>query len=111
MPRGPSTKAKPFQKILTIMLSGKPVSIEEIQALLGNEIKMYRLSTYMWHIKTVANGIIRPTKDGRNVVSYQLINVNEMRDYLRRVGVQQVQKLSDLGAPQVQREEKIAESI
>ena len=110
MPRGPSHKIKPFQKLLLVMISGKPVTVEEIESLLGKELKMYRLSTYIWHIKTLANGVVRAAKDGRKVVSYQLINVNPTRDYLRRVGVltnEQVRQLSDLNAPQVQTKEDV----
>ena len=36
-------KLKPFQKLLTVMISGKPTTIDEIDALLGKEIQMYRL--------------------------------------------------------------------
>lgn len=111
MARGPSSKLKPFQKLLTIMISGKEVTVDEIDALLGKEIYMYRLSTYMWHIKTNANGIIRPTKNGRKVTGYQLINVDEIKSYLKRVGIDptayqpgqvekkpSISKLADLGA-------------
>ena len=87
MPRGKSTKLKPFQKLLTIMVSGKEVSIKEIDTLLGKEIYMYRLSTYMWHIKTTANGIVKSIKDGRKVTAYQLCNVDEVKKYMDRVGV------------------------
>lgn len=111
MPRGPSTKLKPFQKVLTVMISGKPVTIEEFETLLGQEIQMYRISTYMWHIKTIANGVIRPIKDGRQVTAYQLVNVNEMLKYMHRVGIKQVSKLQDLGAEQVQKEsEQLSEA-
>jgi len=57
-----TVKLKPFQKLLTIMISGNAVTREEIDTLLGKEIYMYRISTYMWHIKTNANGIIRITR-------------------------------------------------
>ena len=87
MSRGKSTKLKPFQKILMVMASGKPVTVEEIDTLLGNEIYMYRLSTYMWHIKTMANGVVKSIKDGRKVTAYQIINVDEMAKYLNRTGV------------------------
>ena len=87
MPRGKSTKMKPFQKLLTIMVSGKEVSIKEIDTLLGKEIYMYRLSTYMWHIKTNANGIVKSIKDGRKVTAYQLCNPQEVKQYMDRVGV------------------------
>jgi len=87
MPRGKSTKLKPFQKLLTVLVSGKPVTIEEIDATLGKEIYMYRLSTYIWHIKTNANGVVKAIKDGRKVTAYQIVNVKEMSEYLSRTGV------------------------
>lgn len=87
MARGPSTKLKPFQKLLTIMASGKEVTVEEIDALLGKEIYMYRLSTYMWHIKTNANGVVKAIKDGRKVSAYQIMNVKEINEYMKRVGI------------------------
>jgi hypothetical protein len=99
-------KLKPFQKLLTVMISGKEVSKEQIDALLGKEIQMYRISTYMWHIKTNANGVIKVVKDGRKVSGYQLVNVAEVKDYMKRVGVLDsgftpVAKLADLKAPEV----------
>ena len=80
-------KLKPFQKLLTLMISGNAVSKDEIDTLLGKEIYMYRISTYMWHIKTIANGIIRINKEGRKVTSYQLVNVEEVKEYMKRAGV------------------------
>jgi len=109
-----TTKFQPFQKLLTVMISGKPVTIDEIDATLGKEIYMYRLSTYIWHIKTFANGVVKPIKDGRKVTAYQLVNVDEVKEYMKRVGVDstnftpgskvkkasvsKLAKLSDLGA-------------
>jgi|TARA_R110000772_G_scaffold247998_1_gene361966 hypothetical protein len=82
-----TVKLKPFQKLLTIMISGNAVTRDEIDTLLGKEIYMYRISTYMWHIKTNANGIIRITKEGRKVTSYQLVNADEVKEYMRRTGI------------------------
>ena len=87
MARGKSTKLKPFQKLLLIMQTGKPVTIEEIDKTLGKGIYMYRLSTYMWHIKTQANGIVKAVKDGRKVTAYQIVNVADVKDYMKRTGV------------------------
>ena len=114
MARGKSTKLKPFQKLLTIMISGKPVTVEEVDTLLGNEIYMYRLSTYMWHIKTVANGVVKAIKTGRKVTAYQLVNVDQVKEYMTRVGVTgsgytpgatvkkpSISKLADLGSKPV----------
>ena len=82
MARGKSSKLKPFEKLLTVMISGKPVTLDEIESTLGNEIHMYRISTYIWHIKQFAKGVVKPIKDGRKVVSYQLMNVNEVKQYM-----------------------------
>jgi len=87
MARGKSNKFKPFEKLLTVMVSGKPVTIEEIDATLGQEIHMYRLSTYIWHIKTFANGTVKAIKDGRKVVAYQLMNVEAIKEYMKTAGV------------------------
>ena len=80
-------KLKPFEKLLTVMISGKPVTVEEIDATLGKEIYMYRLSTYIWHIKTFANGVVKAIKDGRKVTAYQIVNVKEVKEYMDRAGV------------------------
>jgi len=87
MARGKSTKLKPFQKLLTVMISGNPTTIDEIDALLGKEIQMYRLSTYIWHIKTNADGVVRAIKDGRKVTAYQIVNVADVKKYMSRVGI------------------------
>ena len=111
MARGKSNKLAPFEKLMTIMVTGKPITKEEIEATLGNEIHMYRLSTYMWHIKTKANGVVKVIKEGRKAVSYQIINVAEIKKYLSFTGVTKsgfvpgkatkvtkITKLKDLGA-------------
>ena len=80
-------KLKPFQKLLTVMISGKPTTVEEIDALLSKEIQMYRLSTYIWHIKTNADGVVKAIKDGRKVTAYQIVNVPDVKKYMDRVGI------------------------
>ncbi len=96
-----AVKLKPFEKVLNVLISGKVTRKEELDALLGKEIMMYRISTYMWHIKTIANGIIRVAKDGRKVTGYQLVNVAEVTKYLEDNGVllSKVEKLSDISKP------------
>ena len=107
-------KLKPFQKLLTLMISGKPVTVDEIDTLLGKEIYMYRLSTYIWHIKTVANGVVKAIKTGRKVTAYQVMNVDQVKEYMTRVGVtgsgftpgaivkkQSISKLADLNSKPV----------
>ena len=80
-------RLKPFEKLLTVMISGKPVTKEEIETTLGDEIYMYRLSTYIWHIKIHANGIVKAIKDGRKVTAYQLMNIADVKQYMSRLGI------------------------
>jgi hypothetical protein len=80
-------KLAPFQKLLTVMISGNPVMLTEMDTLLGKEIYMYRISTYMWHIKTNANGVVKTIKDGRKVIGYQIMNVKEVKEYMNRAGI------------------------
>ena len=85
---------------------------------------LYRLSTYMWHIKTNANGVIKPIKEGRKCVAYQIVNVKEVKEYMDRVGITKsgyapgaaekapstakaVKKLADLGAKKVAKVETV----
>jgi hypothetical protein len=82
-----AVKLKPFEKLLTVMVSGQPVTVEEIDATLGKEIHMYRLSTYIWHIKTFANGTVKAIKDGRKVTAYQITNPSEVKKYMKSAGV------------------------
>ena len=86
MARGKSDKLAPFQKLMTVMASGKAVTIDEIDATLGKEIHMYRLSTYIWLMKTNANAVVKAIKNGRKITAYQIVNVAEVKDYLKRIG-------------------------
>jgi hypothetical protein len=86
MPRGPSNKLKPFQKVLIVLLSGKPVTIEEFESVLGNDIYTYKISTYIYHIKVFANGIVKSIKNGREVTAYQLVNVDDIKKYFKTIG-------------------------
>lgn len=87
MPRGKISKIKPFEKLLIVMSSGKPMTFQDIDAVLGNDIYMYRISTYIYEIKVRANGVIKTVKDGRTVVSYQLTNVAEVKKFMDRTGL------------------------
>ena len=84
MARGKSDKLAPFQKLMLIMASGKAVTVDEIDATLGKEIHMYRLSTYIWLMKTNANAVVKAIKDGRKITAYQIVNVDEVKKYLDR---------------------------
>jgi hypothetical protein len=87
MARGKSNKLAPFQKLMLVMQSGNQVTIDEIDATLGKEIHMYRLSTYIWLMKTNANAVVKAIKTGRKITAYQIMNVDEVKEYLKRTGV------------------------
>ena len=118
------TKLAPFQKLLTVMISGKPVMLTEIDTLLGKEIYMYRMSTYMWHIKVNANGVVKPIKDGRKVIGYQIMNVAEVKEYMNRAGISSsnfkpgsvekkpsISKLADLKATPIEKKDPVVQPI
>jgi len=118
------TKLAPFQKLLTVMISGKPVMLTEIDTLLGKEIYMYRMSTYMWHIKVNANGVVKPIKDGRKVIGYQIMNSSEVKEYMNRAGISSsnfkpgsiekkpsISKLADLKATPIVKKDPVVQPI
>lgn len=65
-------------KVLTVMLTGKPVTIAEFTTTLAGEVATNRLSAYMWVIKKLG-GKIKVHKEGRNVTAYELENAEEMK--------------------------------
>lgn len=92
MARGPSKKPRQAEKLLLILLDGHEASMAEVQATLGSVVEVYRLSTYLWNLKTRGAQITK-IKKGRKVVAVQLINTNTMTEYARSRGL--------LGAPAV----------
>jgi hypothetical protein len=71
---------------MTVMATGKEVTIDEINATLGKEIHMYRLSTYIWLMKTNANAVVKAIKNGRKITAYQIVNVADVKKYLKDIG-------------------------
>ena len=107
------TTLRPFQKILSIMLSGQPINKADMTKIFGEDFLMYKMSSYILDIKIFSGSPVRVIKDGRKVVSYQLIDVEKGKEYLRNIGklginVPEIKKLSDLNAePIVQQTNKI----
>lgn len=83
MPRVKKTELLGWQKVLSLMISGEPISIEEFESKLGSEIYMYRMSAYIWKMKNFG-AVVKTFKNKRNVVAYQLINIREMKEYVHR---------------------------
>ena len=72
-------KQNRHEKITVTLLSGKPVTPEEIHAVFkgtDQEKVLYRLSTNIYNIRK-DGGIVKVIKDGRKVQAYQLVNPND----------------------------------
>ena len=67
------------EKITQVLLSGKPVSPDEIREVFkgtDQEKVLYRLSTNIYNIRK-DGGIVKVHKDGRKVTGYQLVNYTD----------------------------------
>jgi hypothetical protein len=74
-------KGKPnrHEKITVTLLSGKPVSPDEIKSVFAGtdqEAVLYRLSTNIYNIRK-DGGIVKVIKNGRKVQAYQLVNFDQ----------------------------------
>jgi len=81
-------KQNRHEKITVTLLSGKPVTPDEIKAVFKDtdqESVLYRLPTNIYNIRK-DGGIIKVHKNGRNVVAYQLVNHNEFDTNGRYMG-------------------------
>jgi hypothetical protein len=86
-------KVNRHEKITQVMLSGKPVSPAEIEAVFkgtDQEAVLYRLSTNIYNIRK-DGGIVKVIKEGRKVKAYQLVNFDQFDNSGRFKGNQQLQ--------------------
>lgn len=73
-----------WEKVLQVMLSGKPVNKEILEAMPEMEdVPMYRLSSFIYHVK-LAGGVVKVIKDGRKIDKYELVNIKDMVKYLEK---------------------------
>ena len=83
-------KQNRHEKITVALLSGKPVSPDEIKSVFvgtDQESVLYRLSTNIYNIR-LDGGIIKVHKEGRKVSAYQLVNYTEFSPEGRYIGPQ-----------------------
>jgi hypothetical protein len=113
MARTKAKSAKSWERLIMLMVKGGPVTKQDIENNIEYDF-MYRLSSLMFEIK-LHGGVIKVQKDGRKVVSYELINIDEMKKYLTNRGLtntQSVGKLSDLNAkPAKAKKEKVSADV
>ena len=93
MPRSKKSSAAQFEKVLQILVTNAPdgtagrvVPVAEIQEVLGNEIQLARMSVYMYEIKK-AGCPLRPIREGKKVIAYQLPLVQQAMVYLNTRGL------------------------
>ena len=83
-------KQNRHEKITQVLLSGKPVSPDEISAVFkgtDQEGVLYRLSTNIYNIR-LDGGIVKVIKNGRKVQAYQLVNHTQFNSEGRYIGAQ-----------------------
>lgn len=88
MSRGKSKSQAQFEHVLSVLVSnpesrdtGRIVSVAELHELLAGKICLGRMSVYMWEIKS-RGIVVKPIRDGRKVVSYQILNIQTANAYL-----------------------------
>lgn len=92
MSRGKSKSEAQFEHVLNVLVSnsesrdtGRPVSVAELEELLAGKVCLSRMSVYMWEIKS-RGIVVKPIRDGRKVVSYQILNIQTANEYLASRG-------------------------
>ena len=99
------TKLNAWEKIFQVLMSGKPVEKAYFEKMLGPVA--YKISAYVLEIRIQTDATIRVLKDGRKVVSYQLMNPESANivDYWKQRGIKPdttIKQLSDLNADAIE---------
>lgn len=103
MARTRKNTLRPFQKIMKVMMDGKPLLKDDLPKIFGDDFLMYKVSSYILDIKIYSGSAVRVVKNGRDVVSYQLMQPEKAKTYLEKIGkfeidVPEIKTLSDLNA-------------
>lgn len=107
MARTKSPKAKPWERLMMLLVNGGKFTKEQIMEKIDYPYE-YRLSSLFYEIK-LYNGVIKTYKEGRKAVAYELINPKDIMKYLSNRGFSplsldqdKVESLADLGAEKIQ---------
>ena len=104
MSRTKSNKPVRKERLLMVLTNGGVITKKQIEDTMQYKA-MYRIPTELWKLKNMG-AVIRSHKDGRTVIGYELLNVDEMKALLKAEGFDtlplvteaSIKKLGDLKA-------------
>lgn len=81
---------KPVRKerLLMVLTNGGVITKKQIEDTMQYKA-MYRIPTELWKLKNLG-AVIRSHKDGRTVIGYELLNVDEMKALLKAEGFETI---------------------
>lgn len=82
MARHKANQLHQYEQILVAMTVQKTVTPEDVNKLFAKTFTMQHISFFMHNIKKNCGGKLETKKNGRNIVSYTLTNVEDMKKYL-----------------------------
>lgn len=74
-----------YDRALMVLAQGGVFSPQQICDAM-NYKAVYRVSAVILDAKIFAGAVIKPQKQGRKVIGYELVNVDEMNQYLQKNG-------------------------
>lgn len=84
MSRTKSNKPVRKERLLMVLTNGGVITKKQIEDTMQYKA-MYRIPTELWKLKNLG-AVIRSHKDGRTVIGYELLNVDEMKALLKAEG-------------------------
>ena len=93
MSRTKSNKPVRKERLLMVLTNGGVITKKQIEDTMQYKA-MYRIPTELWKLKNMG-AIIRSHKDGRTVIGYELLNVDEMKALLKAEGFETIPLVTD----------------
>ena len=81
------------ERLLQVLTNGGLITKRQIELTMQYQA-MYRIPTELWKLKKMG-AIVKSHKDGRTVVGYELLNVDEMKKLLAQSGFDVLPLVSD----------------
>ena len=76
------------ERLLMVLTNGGVLTKKQIEDTMQYKA-MYRIPTELWKLKNLG-AVIRSHKDGRTVIGYELLNVDEMKALLKAEGFETI---------------------